>query len=206
MKNRSPDKSNVQAKLDEMQGYLGLKMKKEALRLAGQFLAGPRLSVEQFLKCLDVVEEFSSRSKNWRSVLDGAHGKLTRREQEQVRSRMLRFHAAKTNNNEAVLRFLPKHIDRRTDLVDLLITWQTWLEIDRMDELEKTVPVMSDAIQTAKSTEMRAWLARVYAEFWQRKATLVSEAEMAELKQDYLSQFKGVSTTDSNQNRPQQQD
>jgi hypothetical protein len=138
-----------------------------------------------FLRCLTVVDCFACRSEKWVGLLDKAHGRLSRRDQEKVRPKMLFFHASKKNNNEAILRFMPGRVSHGTDLVDLLLTWNAWLDNDRMVELEKAVPVMSRAIQMATCAEMSAFLATAYARFWKRKSALVSKDQWAKITEDY---------------------
>jgi hypothetical protein len=163
--NQSPDSLNDRIKLDEMEGYLHLKMKKEALQLARLFLKRPRLSAGQFSKCLAVIDDFTEKSKRWQALLEKAHGQLNRREQKEVRFEMLNYYS-KRKNKEAVLRFLPKRINHRTSIVDIYLTWESWLENDRMKEMDKTVPVMSRAIQTAAYADMSMFLVRAYAKYW----------------------------------------
>ena len=80
------------------------------------------------------------------------------------------------------MRYLPKRFNHQTDLVELLIAWQFWLALDRMDQLEKTVPIMSQAIQTARCSRMSAWLSAAYAKYWLMRAELFEEEEMDSLK------------------------
>ena len=140
-----------------MQGFLGLEMKKEALKLARKFLEAPHLNAEQFRESLIVVENFVHKSKRWQTLLEKAYSRLNPRDQEKVRPKMLAFYSGR-GNTDAVLRFLPKRLNYRGDLIELLITWESWLDNDRMNELEKTIPIMSSAIRTAKAAEMSAWL------------------------------------------------
>ena len=190
MKSRKPDQSNENAKLGEMQGFLGLKMKADALKLARKFLASPYLNVEQFQECLAVVDDFIRKSKRWQSLLEKAYGQLNSRDQEISRPKMLIFYSSR-GNKEAVLRFLPKRLTYRNDLVELLITWETWLENERMADLEKAVPIMSRAIQTAKFTAMSAWLAAIYAKFWAKKTELIEDNQLDDLKKEWLEEISG---------------
>jgi hypothetical protein len=83
------------------------------------------------------------------------------------------------------MRYLPKRFTHQTDLVELLIAWEIWLAIDRMDQLETTVPIMSRAIQTARCSRMSAWLSAVYAQYWLMRAELMEEDEWDQFMQDY---------------------
>jgi hypothetical protein len=189
MKNREPNKSldhsNENAKTDEMQGFLGLEMKKEALKLARRLLEAPYLNAELFRECLIVVENFVRKSKRWQTLLEKAYSRLNPRDQEKVRTKMLIFYSGR-GNTEAVLRFLPKRLTNRGDLIELLITWETWLDNDRMEELEKTIPIMSSAIRTAKAADMSRWLSKTYARYWAKKAELVRDDELDNLKKEWL--------------------
>jgi len=188
--NQSSRRSNASAKLDEMQGFLGLGMKKEALKLAHKFLEMPRLNAQQFQECLAVADGFICKSKHWQSLLEKAYGQLNPRDQEISRPKMLIFYSGR-GNKEAVLRLLPKRLTHRNDLLELLITWETWLENERMADLEKTVPIMSRAIQTAKFTAMSAWLAAAYAKFWEKKAEVIGDNQLNNLKKEWLEEING---------------
>jgi len=176
------DEANDQLKLQEMQGYQDLKMKREALRLARYFLKKPKLDGNQFLITVEVIDDFVGRSVKWLPLVEAAYRQLKRQDKEKARRKMLMFCPRK----EAVLRYLPKRITYKTDLLELLVTWQIWLENDRMEQLEKTVPVMSKAIQTAASSRTSAWLAAVYAQYWLMRAELFEDDELEKLKRDYL--------------------
>jgi len=179
-------------KLQEMQRYQGLKLKKEALRLARYFLEQPKLDGDQFCKSVDVVEDFTGRSKRWLALIETAYGHVKRRDLESARKKMLIFCSAQ-RNRAAVLRYLPKRLTHQTDCFELLICWEVWLENDRMDELEKTVPIMSKAIHTAKASRTRAWLASIYAKYWSARADLWEDEELEKMKRDYLDKMNGKS-------------
>lgn len=139
----------------------------------------------QFRECLIVVENFIRKSKRWQALLEKAYSRLTPRGQEKVRTKMLIFYSGR-GNTEAVLKFLPKRLTYRGDLIELLITWETWLDNDRMEELEKTVPIMSSAIRTAKCADMSRWLSKIYARYWAKKSELVMDDELDNLKKEWL--------------------
>jgi len=196
--------SNDHIKLEEMQGFLGLEMKKEALKLARKFLESPGLDAEQFRECLVVVENFVRKSKRWQTLLEKAYSQLNPRDQEKVRPKMLIFYSGR-GNTDAVLRYLPNRLSHRGDLIELLITWETWLDNDQMEELEKTIPIMSNAIRTAKATDMSRWLSKTYARYWAKKAGLVRDDELDNLKKEWLEGIsKKISSPASlNSSRPQ---
>jgi hypothetical protein len=118
-------------------------------------------------------------------LLEKAYSQLNPRDQEKVRPNMLLFYSAR-GNMETRVRFLPKRLNYRSDLLELLITWESWLENDQMEDLDKTVPIMSSAIRAAKSTETSAWLAKIYAKYWDKKAELVRDDELDNLKKEWL--------------------
>ena len=161
-------------------------MKKEALRQARYYLERIKQNGDQFQKCIELVEEYAGRSKHWQAMLEKAYSRLKKRDREKARAKMLIF-SSRNRNREAVLRYLPKRITHHTDLFELLVTWEVWLENDRMDQLEKTVPIMSRAIQTAKSSRTSAWLASVYAKYWSIRADLLEDEELEKMTQDYLN-------------------
>jgi len=204
VKNRELDHSNEAAMLGEMQGFLGLEMKTEALKLARKFLESPYLNAEQFRECLVVVDNFIRKSKRWQTLLEKAYSRLNPRDQEKVRTKMLIFYSGR-GNTDAVLRYLPIRLSHCGDLIELFITWETWLDNDRMEELEKTIPIMSSAIRTAKSTDMSRWLSKVYARYWDKKAELVRDDELDNLKKEWLEGMsKNISSpTGLNSSRPQ---
>ena len=177
-----------------MQGCRSLKLKREALRLARYFLKKPKLNGDQFLKAVEVVEIFAGRRSRWLPLVENAYGRVKRRDKEKARQKMFLF-CSMCKNREALRRYLPKRITHRTLLLELLVTWEIWLENDRMDVLEKTVPIMSKAIQTASSSRTSAWLASVYARYWLMRARLLEDEELERLKQK-LDQMDGETGDD----------
>ena len=192
-KSQLADKANDHLKLQEMQGCRSLKLKREALRLARYFLKKPKLNGDQFLKAVDVVEIFAGRRSLWLPLVENAYGRVKLRDKEKARQKMFLF-CSMCRNREAVMRYLPKRITHRTGLLELLTSWQIWLENDRMDVLEKTVPIMSKAIQTASSSRTSAWLAAVYARYWLLRAKLLEDEELERLKQS-LDKMDGETET-----------
>jgi len=184
MGNENQTTANDALKLQEMQGLHGLKLKKEALRLARYFLEQPKLDGDQFCKSVDVVEDFKGSSKRWLALIETAYGHVKRGDRESARKKMLIF-CARNRNRELLMKYLPKRITHQTDCFELLICWEVWLENDRMDLLENTVPIMSKAIQTAKASITRAWLASIYAKYWSVRADLLEDEELEKMKRDF---------------------
>ena len=179
---------NDHLKSQEMQGFLDLKLKKEALELARYFLEQPKLNGDHFCKAVAVVEDFAGKSKRWFALIETAYGHVNRRDQEMARKKML-IYCSSQRNREAVLRYLPRRINNQTDCFELLVCWEVWLENDRMDLLEKSVSIMSKAIQTATASRTRAWLASVYAKYWAMRADLFEDEELEKMERDYLDEI-----------------
>jgi hypothetical protein len=173
-----------------------LNMKNEALRQAHDLLKRTKLSGDQFQKCVELVEEHAGRSKPWLALLEKAYSRLRKGDREKARAKMLIF-SARNRNREAILRYLPKQVTHRTNLFELLMTWEIWLENDRMDQLEKTVPIMSKAIQTAAYSGMSAFLASAYAKYWSMKTKLMEDDEWERLKLNCLNKMKKMPGNDT---------
>ena len=177
-------------KLQEMQGYHDLKLKKEALGLARYFLEQSKLTGDQFCKSLNVIDDFAGKSKQWLALIETAYGHVNRCDREMARKKMLIFCSSK-RNREGVLKYLPNRIDHKTDCFELLMCWEVWLENDRMDLLEKSVPIMSKAIQTAAMSRTSAWLSSLYAKYWAMRANLLEDQELEQMRRDYLDKNGG---------------
>jgi hypothetical protein len=152
-----PEATNDFLKLQEMQGYHCLKMKKEALRLARFFLEKPLISAEEFYVALEVVDGFAGKSRCWLALLENGYSRLNRRAREKIRSRMLMVFSRRRNRT-GEYKYLPKSINHKTNLFDLLACWEIWLEDGQIDKLKKSVPIMSRAIQAAKYVDMSVML------------------------------------------------
>ena len=181
-----------QLKLQEMQGYHSLKLKKEALELARYFLEQKELGGEIFCKSVDVIDGLARKSKNWVDLIETAYQHVKRIDREMARKGLLLFFS-KRRAKEKTLKYLPRKVTHKTDLVELLFVWEIWLDMDRMDLLEKAAPIMSKAIQSAEYSRMSAFLSSAYAKYWLMRAKLLEDEEMEKLQQNYLDKLKGKS-------------
>jgi hypothetical protein len=174
MKNEQP---NGQAKaltvaaikLNELEGFLGLKMKQEALKIVEHILRKPRLTPIEFEACLRAVDCFTKRSKCWNRKIETAHESLSNSGREQVRKNLMFFYAYQ-RNFKGILRCAPKRITTRTDLIELLSFWEAWLEFDMLEELDKTASIMANGILTAERPDMSATLTEFYLKYWRKKS------------------------------------
>jgi hypothetical protein len=152
----------IRSEADELRGYIGLKMRKEALQLALFFLNKPALTRNIFLDCLEAVETFAKKPKNWRPLIETAHDRLSCSDQRKVRFWMLIYFDAQIQDDKAMLRFAPKRMTHKTGLVDLLLVWDAFLRLGRMDKLQRMARLMPQAIKTALYPAMKILLKRSY--------------------------------------------
>jgi hypothetical protein len=185
--------TSIQTEESELNGYLGLEMRKEALMLARKILKKQKLSEKAFKDCLTVVESYAARPRLWRELLESAHQNLSAAGRKNVRFRMLIFFDAKIKDDAATLRFGSKRLTKRSNMVEILLVWNCWVRLKEMKKLAETIPVISAAIRSAAYASMRSFLANAYAGYWALRLNIEKQHELEMLAKS----FKEKITADS---------
>jgi hypothetical protein len=128
LKNRSQTESGV----NELQGYVGVGMKREALKLARKTLRRTDIAEKDFSHALNAILTLADKCKPWTPVVEAAYARLSKRGKQIVRRWMLYFYNA-SRNHEAACKFIPRRFVGEFDLTELAFTCETWLELKRRD-------------------------------------------------------------------------
>ncbi len=134
--------------LTELEGYNGLGMKKDAVRLAKRLLRNPNVTVVQFETALLTILSTVTRLKPCRPGVEKAYDRLSMKAQRRVRFWMLSFyHSAR--DYATASRFLPKRFNTPYGLTELGFAWDIWSELDDKESLRKHLGLMADGAACA---------------------------------------------------------
>jgi hypothetical protein len=154
--------------VNELKGYVNIGMKHEALKMARRLLKGRDIKSDDFNNALNAILVQADKCKPWTPVVEAAYARLSKRGKQIVRRWMLYFYNA-SRNHEAARKFIPRRFVGEYDLTELAFTCETWLELKRMDEMDRLVKKLSRAIGQAAHPFMRTMLARHLGEYYARK-------------------------------------
>lgn len=114
--------------LTELEGYRGLGMKREALRLTRRILRQPTVTAVQFAAALNTLLTMEHRLKHWRRSVEETYTRLSPQGQRRVRFWMLSFHFS-SHDYPAAARLIPKRFREPYGLVELAFAWDIWAEL-----------------------------------------------------------------------------
>jgi hypothetical protein len=122
-------KITLHHQLAELEGYVGLGMKRASLRMARQFLKRNRINARSFESALEAIFIQADRLGSWRPLVEQAHARLSKRDQRTTRSQMLAFYCS-LRDWDSAHRVMPKRLSSPTDL---LFAMDTVLNLRKMD-------------------------------------------------------------------------
>jgi hypothetical protein len=168
--------------LDELGGLTKLGMKREALRMARRLLKSRDTTSDDFSKALNAILTLADKCKPWTPAVETAYARLSKRDKQVVRRWMLYFYSS-SRNYEAAGKFIPRRFVGEFDLTELGFACETWLELRRMDEMDKLAKKLSRAIEQAAHPLMRTMLAGYLGEYYARKGLWNKAVELWEFVQ-----------------------
>jgi hypothetical protein len=154
--------------LDELGGFVKLGMKREALKLARRTLKQADITAKAFNDALDAILTLGDKCKSWMPVVEAAYAHLPKSDKQAVRHSMLYFYNS-SRNHEAAGKFIPRRFVGEVNLMELALTCKTWLELKRMDEMDKLAKILSRTIKETEHPFMRTQLSECLAEYYTRK-------------------------------------
>jgi hypothetical protein len=154
--------------LDEWAGLSGLGMKREALTKARRALKSHDMTSNDFNNALNVILTHADKCKPWTPVVETAYARLQKRDKKAVRRWMLYFYCC-SRNHEAASKFIPHRFSGEFDIAELAFTCETWLELKRMDEMDKLAKRLSLAFKVAEHPSMLPHLTGYLGEYYARK-------------------------------------
>ena len=179
-KNKNP--RQPESGVNELQGYMKMGMKREALKLARQTLKQKKIKVENFNDALNAILVQADKCKPWTPVVEAAYSRLQKRDQQAVRQWMLYFYCS-SRNYEAASKYIPRRFAGEFDMAELAFTCETWLELKRMDEMDKLAKTLSRVFKVAKHPSMLTHLAGYLGEYYARKGLWNKAIELWEFVQ-----------------------
>jgi hypothetical protein len=165
--------------INEIRGCVHLGMKREALKLARRTLKQTDVAEKDFSEAVNAILIHADKCKPWSPVVKAAYARLSKRDKQAVRRWMLYFCSA-SKNYEAAIKFIPRQFVGKFDLTELAFTCEIWLQLERMDEMDKLAKKLSRAIGQAKYPLMQTKLAECLAEYYTRKGLWNKAVELWE--------------------------
>lgn len=152
----------------EMDGFITLGMKEDALRLARLNLEQNTVTVEKFNDALNAIQVFADKTRPWTAVVESAYEHLSKREKPAVRFLMMSFYNA-SPNHEAVLRLKPKRFTGKFALVELAYALEATFALDKTEIMGTLARCLPRAINEADHPIMQARLLLCHAEYLARR-------------------------------------
>jgi len=152
----------------ELDGFVELGMKREALCEARRLLRNTPITAGQFNAAMDAALTQEDRLKSWVPLVESAYARLSKREQRVVNFSMLSFHYS-NKDYEAASRFIPRRFGGEFGLTELAFAWDIWLALGKKDETEKLGRKLPRAIEKAELPMVRAQLLCCLAEHFARR-------------------------------------
>ena len=164
---RPPRKGPLDPVLTELEGYNGLGMKKDALRLAKRLLRNPNITDAQFEAALQTLLSTVTRLKPCRPCVEKGYARLSAKAQRRVRFWMLSFYHS-AHDNATARRYLPKRFNNPNGLMELGFAWDIWSELDDKESLRKHLMLMADGASCADYPFTRSMLLASLGDYFLR--------------------------------------
>ena len=149
--------------LRELNGLVGMGMKKEALKLARRLLKRETQTAEEFSETLDAILTLADKCKPWAPLVETAYARLSKRDQKTTRFWMLCFYISH-HSYEAALRFVPQRFGGELPWVELAFAVEAALATGKMDLANKLARRVPRAIENADHPMMKSQLLLSLAE------------------------------------------
>jgi hypothetical protein len=153
---------------EELDGFIDLGMKREALRAARRALKEPRINAPLFRSALNALLTHTERLKPWSPLVEAAYARLSKRSQQSVRFWMLSLHCS-TRNYQAASRFIPRRFVGDFGLTEMAFAMETLLELGRLDQAGKLAKRLPRAIDEATHPLMQSQLLLCLGEYFARR-------------------------------------
>ena len=150
----------------ELDGWVSLGKKDEALRLARQQLKNPIMSGDDFQNSLSAILTVADQLRTWTPLVESAYARLSKRDRRAARFWMLSFHCCNCSYERAS-RFIPRRFDGFP--VELAFAMGTMLELGNMAGAKTLAGKLPRAIQAADTPTTQAMLMDCLAEYLVRK-------------------------------------
>jgi hypothetical protein len=150
MTTRTPSRNEPQ-QINEIDGYMELGMREEALRQVHLTLNRSLLTPEQFNTSVFALLQ-TDRPESWRRTVEHAYGRLKQPQDDRVRSAMINFYFT-IGEAKLAWRYFPR---RWTKFFDAWVMMQVCLELGRLNQAKVTAQLCSEILAGAEDDFTRA--------------------------------------------------
>jgi len=166
--------------LRELDGFLSLGLKSEALCLARRTLKETSITADSFNAVLNAIFTLDTRPKRWLPLVESAYARLPKRSQRSVCLAMMSLHSC-NQDYEAVSRFIPRRFGGDVGLSELAFAMEAGLAVGKMDQVEKLARRLPHALKVAEHPLMQAQLRHCLAEYHARRGNWDKAAKFWEI-------------------------
>ena len=155
---------NDQQTIGEIQGFIGLGMKRDALALARACFQRKTIEPLVFAEAVNALLSFGGNMHKWRCKLESAFERVPGKLNPQVRFVMLSYYASLPDYS-AASRFIPRTFTSDTALVELVISLEILIELNQMHKARRLARACLRAGKAQDSIpfEMQSLLIRTVA-------------------------------------------
>ena len=170
----------------ELEGFVDLGMKDEALRLARQQLRDPAVNALTFNESVQAFLTLADDHKPWKRLIESAHQRLPLGERQLTRFKMMAFRKL-CSDYQGVLQLLPKRLPANFSGMELSYAMKATFELGDRVLMGKLARRLPDAIQNAEHPIIHSQLLLCLAEFlvlnhdWDEAISVLEAAQTNEI-------------------------
>ncbi len=154
----------------EMEGLIGLGMKRDALKLARHHLKNDSMNARMLDDALNAILTLADKTRPWAKAIETAYERLPKRERAAVRFLMMAFRNA-CHDHEGVLRLMPKRFAGEFAFRELIYTFEAAFELNDTELMEKLADRLPRAVSEADHPLTQSKLFLCLAEYLARKGS-----------------------------------
>ncbi len=148
----------------EISGYIDIGMKDEALRLTRKVLEKRRILPDEFSVAVRTIGVYGSSFKRWRTKLEAAYNRQSRRFKRKVRADMLGIYAS-LNDREIAVQFIDV---RRPTYPDVLFGMDALLKLNKLEEAQLLASQCAKALRSTTDRFEQSVLLTGLGEYYSR--------------------------------------
>jgi len=163
--NRSTKPATPNKVVAELDGFVDLGMKREALRLVRRQLKEKPIAPDTLYAAVNAIVTIADTCKPWRPLVEAAHQTLSERGKRHVRFMMLSFYIS-MGDHGAAYPFIAGQFSGTFAPVDLMFGIQTLIALGRVDEAKRLVRKAVKAMDHLADPDGRAMLMNSMAAYF----------------------------------------
>lgn len=154
--------------IGELEGFLNLGMKHQALRLVRRTLESPVITADRLNDALDAILQLAGKLKPWTRLVESAYARLRKREHSAVRCSMIAFRN-NSGDNEGVLQLMPRRLSAELEPTELAFYIEAAFALDKTNAVKSLAKRLPGAIRENDDPITRSLLILCLAEVNARK-------------------------------------